>query len=170
MDNMTNKENTGNEPTFIDILNMPLGEAFSALIGKGAKLLSGIKQGASEIFNAYADEEYAKLCRPVLTMSDCVNWMKIQMNGYPNAGFFFIFVQETTSPRNENDKLSITLALLDRNKKPIPAAAPVRGAGSMRPFSKPQKQGIVAVAVPAGTIDIRLINALNGTSSVLVEL
>lgn len=170
MENYTNHENPGVEPTFIDILNMPLGQAFSAIFSKGGKLISGIKQSAAEIFNSYVDGEYAKLCRPVLTMNECVNWMRIQLNEYSNAGFFFIFVQETTAPRNENDKLSITLALLDKEKKPIPANAPIKGAGSRKPFSNPQKQGIVAVAVPAGTIDIRLINALNGTSSVLVEL
>lgn len=167
MNNEENKKPQGEEEDigFIDILNMPISKALAELVKIGAKAIKSLKKGFSNAFQKIADEEYKKICRPELTMSDCVSWLKIQRQNYPQAAYFFITVEQNPEPRNENDRFSVILAITDDNKQPIP----VENA-KKKSKSEPEDQDIVCVVVPTRTLDAKLLKALNGGSSVLVKL
>lgn len=153
--------------SFVDVLNMPVFDAFVYLATKGAVSIKNAKQTAYETFKAIEDEEYKKLCHSVLTMDECIKWMKIQRGKFPQAGYFFIYAEENPTPRNENDLYSVALALLDANKKPIY----VNGEKTSKLFSlKRTSTDIVCVVVPTQTVDAKMLNALNGTSSVIIKI
>lgn len=143
-----------------DILNTDIVK----LIGHS---ISSLKQNTTELFNVIADEEYKKICVPVLTFDNCLSWLKSQRAKYPNGEFLFISCTENIAPRNENDNFSAIIALLDANKKPICAFNEQEKRGL---FHKRQEQDIVCTVVPAGTLDTKLIRALNGETSVMIKL
>lgn len=165
MNNEENKKPQGEEEDidFIDILSMPISKALSELVKIGAKAIKSLKEGLSKTFQKIADEEYKKICRPELTMNDCISWLKIQRQNYPQAAYFFITIEQNPEPRNENDMFSVILAITDDNKQPIPVE-------NAKKKSKSEDQDIVCVVVPARTLDAKLLKALNGGSSVLVKL
>lgn len=169
-DDISNESNQS--ASFWDILNMPVGTAVVELVKKGAKAARDIKQGVSDLFQEMADEEYSKMCRPLISMDECLSWLNIQREIYPQAAYFFIFVEQNPSPRNENDLFSVTIALVDARKKPIPVTAikqPRRLVHSII-SSKNQEQDIVCIVIPAKTLDTKLLKALNGDPSVLIKL
>lgn len=161
------KMQSDNAPSFFDCLfRLAADEATIELIKKGVQTIKDIKQSASKTFNAVIDEEYAKMCMSIVTMDDCITWVKIQKQKYLEGQYFFVYVEKTLKPRNENDKLSVTIALLDAYKKTIPvekAQKRLFGSGN-------KNDDIVSLVVPTATIDTKLVKALNGTSSVLVKL
>lgn len=164
--NDTDNENEiPEELTILDILNIPVDYAISKLVQKGVEAVKSAKQTARDTYKTIYDEEYKKFCKPVLTMDECISWMKIQRGIYSQAGYFFIYAEENPQPRNENDMYSIALALLDSNKKPIC----VNGEKTTKLFQSKAKD-IVCVVIPAKTVDSKLLNALNGNESVLVKL
>ena len=170
MNNEENKKLQGEEEDigFIDIISMPISKALIELVKLGAKGIKNLKEGISNALQKIADEEYKKICRSELTMNDCVKWLKIQRQNYPQAAYFFITVEQNPEPRNKNDVFSVILAITDDNKQPIP----VENAKKTSPFQKsaPKEQDIVCVVVPTRTLDAKLLKALNGGSSVLVKL
>ncbi len=133
----------------------------------GGKFINSIRQTASETYRTISDEEYRKICRPILTMDDCLRWLNVQRKNYPQASYFFIFYNENPAPRNENDKFSVTIAVVDENKKTIPVSTEKRG-GLFSPRS--QNQNIVCIVIPTGNLDMKLLKALNGNPSVLIKL
>lgn len=169
-DNISNESNQS--ASFWDILNMPVEMAVVELVKKGAKAARDIKQGADDIFQEMADEEYKKMCRPLITMDECISWLKIQREIYPQAAYFFIYVEQNPSPRNENDLFSVTIALADARKKPIPVTAIKQSKRLVHSIisSKNQEQDIVCIVIPAKTLDTKLLKELNGTPSVLIKL
>lgn len=173
MDNMNsngyyNDPKTGNqEPGIFDILTMPVDKAVLELGRRGAKVVRDIKQNAAEVFQKIQDEEYAKICRPLLTMDDCLSWLKIQREIYPQAAHFFIFAVQNPTPRNENDLFSVTIAIVDAQKKTIPVTANKK-TGLFSP--SPKGQDIVCMVIPTKTLDTKLLKALNGGPSVLIKL
>lgn len=155
-------------PGFIDILNMPVDKAFVEIVKLGGKAVQGVKQKADETFQKIADEEYAKICRPVLTMDECLAWLKLQKVNYPQAAYFFIYTEQNPSPRNENDLFSVAIALVDTQKKAIPVTCIKKT--SLFASSAPKEQDIVCMVIPTKTMDTKLLKALNGGSSVLIKL
>lgn len=155
-------------PGFIDILNMPVDKAFGEIVKLGGKAVKGVKQKADEIFQRIADEEYVKVCRPMLTMDECVTWLKIQKENYPQAAYFFIYMEQNPTPRNENDLFSVAIALVDAQKKAIPINGIKKS--SLFASSAPKDQDIVCMVIPTKTLDMKLLKALNGGSSVLIKL
>lgn len=143
-----------------DILNTDIVK----LIGHS---ISSLKQTTTELFNVIADEEYKKMCVPVLTFDNCLSWLKPQRAKYPNGEFLFISCTENTAPRNENDNFSVIIALLDAAKKPICAVNEQEKRGL---FRKSREQDMVCTVVPAGTLDAKLVRALNGETSVMIKL
>lgn len=173
MDNMNSNEYYNDqkadnqEPGLFDILNMPVDKAAVELARCGAKVVRDIKQNAAEVFQKIEDEEYAKICRPLLTMDDCLSWLKIQREIYPQAAHFFICTEQNPTPRNENDLFSVTIAVVDAQKKTIPVTA-YKKTGL---FGSPsQGQDIVCMVIPTKTLDTKLLKALNGSPSVLIKL
>ncbi len=167
---LDNNESTNASPSFFECLfRLAADEGTRELIKKGVKAIRGIKQSARQTFNEVVDEEYAKLCMSIVSMDDCITWVKIQKQKYLEGRYFFVYVEQNPTPRNENDQLSVTVALLDACKKTIPIAKQQKslfGSGD-----KLNNNGeIVCLVVPTATIDKKLIKALNGTSSVLVKL
>lgn len=171
MDNMNKSQNPSENPnneslnaSFVDILNMPIED----LLKKGMNCISNFKKKADEIFKNIQDEEYAKICRPVLTMDECLTWMKVQKENYPQAAYFFIYAEKNPTPRNENDLFSVSIALVDSQKKTIP----VKNIKPRNLFasSAPKDQNIVCMVIPTKTLDMKLLEALNGVSSVLIQL
>lgn len=175
MDNMNTNGNhseipdgTASNADFVDILNMPVDEAFKALFKVGGDKVRSIKQSARELFKKVADEEYVKVCRPILTMDECLTWLKLQKENYPQAAYFFIYAEQNPNPRNENDLFSVAIALVDQQKKAIPVSGIQRK--SLFASSAPKDQDIVCMVIPAKTLDMKLLKALNGGSSVLIKL
>lgn len=165
----TSTENGADEGRFttMDILNMPADKAIAELAKFGAKTVYNIKQTTSEIFQKISDDEYSKICRPVITMDECLNWLKSQRTAYPQGAYFFIYAERNSQPRNENDLFSVAIALVDGNKKAIPVNARRRGTL----FSdRIKNQDIVCMVIPAKTLDTKLLKALNGGPSVLIKL
>lgn len=158
------------EPSFFDcLLRLAADEAVQELIRKGIQTARDVKQSAKNTFQAIEDEEYAKICISELTMTDCLTWVKTQKSSYPQGKYFFIYVEDNPVPRNENDNYSVAIALLDAYKKPIPVKAVRRGLFNDAPSLK-NGQDLVCLVIPTGNIDNKLIKALNGTPSVLVQL
>jgi len=163
------------EPGLIDILNMPVPIALLALAEKGVSTVRNIKQTTRETFQRIADEEYLKMCRPVLTFDDCVRWIRLQKQSFPQIAYMFIYVERNQSPRNENDILSIAVAGVDALKHAIPVRAAVTSklfpTSAHKSWRASEKDtDIVCVIIPANTIDDKLIRALNGGPSVLMKL
>ena len=167
MNNEENKKPQGEEEDigFIDIISMPISKALIELVKLGAKGIKNLKEGISNALQKIADEEYKEICRSELTMNDCVKWLKIQRQDYPQTAYFFITVEQNTEPRNKNDVFSVILAITDDNKQPIP----VENA-KKKSKSESEDQDIVCVVVPTRTLDAKLLKALNGGSSVLIKL
>lgn len=158
-------------PSFFDCLfRLGADEAIRELVKKGIRTAKDIKQSAKNTFHAIAEEEYAKICIPILTMNNCLTWVKVQKASYPQGQYFFIYVEENPVPRNENDNYSVAIALLDAYKKPIPVSAKRKSFLVSNAANQSINQDIVCLVIPAGTIDNKLIKALNGTQSVLVKL
>lgn len=149
-----------NKMSVSDILNADVVK----LLGHG---ISSLKQNTTELFNVIADDEYRKLCVPILTFDSCLAWLNPQRAKFRNGEFFFISCNENPDPRNENDKFSVIIALLDANKKPIPVFHEQEKRGFLH---KRQEQDLVCTVIPAGTLDAKLIRALNGETSVLIKL
>ncbi|MCM1228379.1 MAG: hypothetical protein NC320_13330 [Clostridium sp.] len=162
------KKEESNAQSAMDILNLPVGEAIGELLKMGAKAIRGVAQTTKDVFQSWADEEYMKMCRPVVTMTDCVSWLKLQRSYYPAAGYFFIYVEKNPAPRNANDQYSVTLALLDKSKKPLFLHNSVQNESYGTMVNS--QDDIVCIVIPTKTIDEKLINALNGTKSVLIKL
>ncbi|MBP1543419.1 MAG: hypothetical protein J6A16_04925, partial [Oscillospiraceae bacterium] len=122
MENQYPNNTPNKDPGFMDILNMPVDQAFAEIVKIGGKAVRGIKQKAEDTFQQIADEEYLKVCRPVLTMQDCVTWLNMQKANYPQAAYFFVYAEQNSAPRNENDLYSVAIALVDKDKKAIPVS------------------------------------------------
>lgn len=175
-----NNNTFGNEPMLDDsaelpslldcLLTLPIEQALPALVAKGVLTARTVRQSAKDTFQKISDEEYAKICVPILTLNDCLNWIQVQKIKYPQGQYFFAYVENNPMPRNENDVLSVAIALVDGYKKPIPVSAKKRSFFSAPNNDTIINQDIVCSVIPAKTIDQRLIKALNGTSSVLVKL
>ncbi|MBP1565948.1 MAG: hypothetical protein J6A58_09375 [Oscillospiraceae bacterium] len=167
-------QNTGDRisnPNFFDIIfRMKADDGIKEMAKKGVKAIKDIKQSASDTFQAIVDEEYAKMCLPILTMNDCLTWVKTQKMIYPQGRYFFIYVEENPVPRNENDNFSVAIALLDEYKKPIFIGSEKKSLFSPDFTKSKNNQDIVCLVVPVGNIDNKLIKTLNGTPSVLVQL
>lgn len=159
--------------SFFDVLKLPVPVALSELARRGAKIVKSIKQTAQETFNSLADEEYSKMCRTILTMDDCVEWIKVQKSDFPQIAYLFIYVEKNNAPRNENDLLSIAVAGLDATKKAIPIRKTVPESKlfpKKKEISASADTDIICVVIPAKTIDEKMINVLNGNPSVLIKL
>lgn len=150
----------------LDILKMPVEKAIGELGIYGIEKIISLKNTAADIFNRLADDDYIKLCRPLITREECTSWMEVQRRNYPQAAYFFISCTENPEPRNENDRFSVMLALTDIDEKPIP----VSQERSTSFFSKKQAQDIVCMVVPVKTIDVKLMKLLDGTTSALIKL
>lgn len=164
---MAENYNPGNEGTTsaADIFfKLPIGDALGCLLKIGAGHVQTLTQTATMIFNKVADSHYMKMCFPVLTLDNCIEWMELRTKEYPQAAYFFIYVEKNVQPRNENDNISTTLALVDFMKKPIPVYSK-KGF-----FSSAPSNDIVCQVIPSGTIDGKLINVLNGNPSVIIKL
>ena len=114
----------------------------------------------------FNDDEYKEICRQLVTMDWCLRWFKDNAESYPETAYYFIVVEKNPKPRNENDIYSVTLAIVDAEKKPILVKGSLAGYGYQK---EPESPSIVAVAVPTRTIDKKLINALNSEKSVLIK-
>ncbi len=152
--------------SYFDLLaNVPLEKCFPELLRRGIKTAKDIKDTASKVCDNMVEEEYAKMCMPELTLKFCTDWLKTNRGAYPQAAYFFIYLEDNATPRNENDRFSVALALLDGAKKPI-----YMNQGKAKLFPTAKNSDIVCQVIPAGNIDTRLINALNGNESVLIKL
>lgn len=163
----TNPNDGSQHSDFVDIMNMPVDKAVAELVRYGASAIKSIKDTANSIFQSVADEQYKSMCRPIVTMDDCLKWLNVQRQSYSQAAYFFIYTEKTPAPRNENDIFTVTIAVIDAYKKTIPVHA-LKPRG---PFSSaPKNQDIVCMVIPARTLDTKLLKALNGGSSVLIKL
>ena len=151
----------------IDFLLMPIGTGLKFLHNLGSKIIDDIKQTSKGTYDAIEEDTYLKMCKSVLTMDDCISWMNVQINNFSKAGYLFIYVDDNENPRNENDLLSVTLALLDSNKKVIYLND---NKPSIFSRNKSTCKEIVCSIVPTKTIDEKLLSALNGHESVLIKL
>ena len=171
----TDQADPGTELGLIDILNMPVPIALLALAEKGVSTVRDIKQTTRETFQRIADEEYLKMCRPVLTFDDCVRWIRLQKQSFPQIAYMFIYAEKNVSPRNEYDVWSIAVAGIDALKHAIPISSAVTSklfpssTGKLRKNTK-KDTDIVCVVIPAKTLDDKLICALKGGPSVLLKL
>lgn len=163
--------------SFFDVLNLPVPIALAELTRRGIKTVKSVKQTARETFQAIADQEYLEICRPLLTLDDCVRWIRIQKTEYPHIAYLFIYVERNNAPRNENDIFSIAVAGVDAMKKAIPVRSASNQKSRLFPSSNIKETtsaapdtDIVCIVIPAKTIDEKLIRALNGNSSVLIKL
>ena len=161
--------------TLWEILSkLPIEEAIPRLkmIQEGINAACDIHQTAVEIYKNAMDEDYKKMCFPILTMEMCLKWLKIERIEYPQAKYLFIYVEETLNPRNENDKYSVLTALLDENKKTINIRD--KRGGSI--FEKPKEnrnmngQEIICMVVPTGNLDEKILRVLNGENSIMIKL
>lgn len=164
--NETNRSSVLSALGLLDILNLPVDKAFAELAVYGAEKIISLKNTAMDIYNRVADEEYVKLCRPLITREECASWMEIQRRNYPQAAYFFISCTENPEPRNDNDRFSVMLALMDSSRHAIP----VSQEKSTSLFSKKQEPDIVCLCVPVKTIDVKLMKLLDGTTSVMLSL
>lgn len=173
--NVLNSGNGLEGMSFFDLLNLPVQIAIPELACRGIKAINSVRQTARETFQALADQEYLEMCRPVLTLEQCVRWIQMQRTSFPQIAYLFIYVEKNPNPRNENDLLSIAVAGIDANKRAIPLTdAVVSDSSKLFPQQKStataSDKDIVCVVVPAKTIDEKLIGALNGNTSVLIKL
>ena len=143
--------------TFYELLwEVPADKALIILAERGIKGAVKLGQRAKELYKTVSDERYRDMCIPSFSLNDCLRWMKSNRSNYPEAAYLFISVLDNPTPRNENDNFSLTMALVDKYKKPI--------------YAGRDTQEIVCMVVPVGTIDDRLISALNGQESVIIKL
>ena len=169
--NFNENNQESNAPSLWEcLLRLPADEATRELIKKGIQTIKDIKQSAQVTFNTIADEEYEKICVPLVKMDDCITWVKTQKQTYLEGQYLFIYVEHNEKPRNENDVLSVTIALLDAYKKPIPINKQKRSIFSIGEKNKSVNQDIVCFVIPSKTIDTKLTKTLNGTPSVLIKL
>jgi len=150
-----------------ELLNIPVEIAVPELLCRGIKIANKLGQTAYETYQAVSDDEYAMMCRQILTMDWCLSWFKDNKAAYPLTAYYFIAVEKNPKPRNENDKYSVTLALIDRNKQPIYVSGGLKGYGYT---NEPITPNIVAVSIPTRDIDGKIIGALNGENTVLIKL
>lgn len=148
--------------------DVPMEQARPELIRRGIKIAKDIKDSAVVAYENMIEEEYAKLCVPELTMSMCLEWLKKKRSTYPQAAYFFIYLEQNPNPRNENDAFSVALAILDSNKRPIYTNSEKKV--SIFSAKNISEDSIVSFVIPTGNIDTPLINALNGNDSVIIKL
>lgn len=108
---------------------------------------------AEKIADVVEKETYQRNCLPVVTLQFCITWAKKMRERFPKSAGFLIAVKSNPTPKNENDRFVVTLAMLDVYNQPI---------------SYGTDKG-VSTLVYGKTIDQGLLNLLNGNESVLCK-
>lgn len=98
-------------------------------------------------------ETYQKNCLPVVKQESCVAWAKKMRDKFPQSAGFIIAVENNPAPKNENDLIKVTVAMLDINRQPV---------------IYEQDKG-VSTLMYGKTIDENLLNLLNGKDSVMCK-
>lgn len=88
-----------------DILNKDMGEFFDDYADKKA----------DEII----ERDFKKSCLPVITFDRCLQWAGDMQKKYPQSVGFLIAVKDNPDPRNENDKVCVTVGMVDDKNKVI---------------------------------------------------
>lgn len=98
-------------------------------------------------------ETYQKNCLPVVRLDDCVAWAKRMRESFQQSAGFIINVKNNPAPKNENDLIIVTVAMLDTNRQPVIY----------------DNNNGVSTLMHGKTIDEKLMNMLNGTDSIMLK-
>ena len=98
-------------------------------------------------------ESYDRKCLPVIRLQSCISWAKKKREEFPQSAAFLISVKKNTAQKNENDRLAVTLAMLDAQNQPV-RFDEIKG---------------VSTVVYTKTVDERLLTLLNGTDSAILK-
>ena len=74
---------------------------------------------AEQSANYIEQETYSKKCVPLIKLQSCLEWAKKWQQKFPQSKGFLISVKKNPLPKNENDILIITLAMLDEQNQPV---------------------------------------------------
>lgn len=108
---------------------------------------------AEKVAECWEQETYQKNCLPVVKFDDCVSWAKRMRELFQQSAGFIINVKNNSVPKNENDLIVVTVAMLDINQQPV---AYDNDSG-------------VSTCMHGKTIDEKLLNVLNGTNSIMLK-
>ncbi len=98
-------------------------------------------------------ETYQKNCLPVVRLDDCVAWAKRMRELFQQSAGFIINVKNNPAPKNENDLIIVTVAMLDTNRQPVIY----------------DNNNSASTLMHGKTIDEKLMNMLNGTDSIMLK-
>lgn len=98
-------------------------------------------------------ETYQKNCLPVVRLDDCVAWAKRMRESFQQSAGFIINVKNNPAPKNENDLIIVTVAMLDTNRQPVIC----------------DNNNSASTLMHGKTIDEKLMNMLNGTDSIMLK-
>lgn len=98
-------------------------------------------------------ETYQKNFLPVVRLDDCVAWAKRMRESFQQSAGFIINVKNNPAPKNENDLIIVTVAMLDTNRQPVIY----------------DNNNGVSTLMHGKTIDEKLLNMLNGTDSIMLN-
>ena len=119
------------------------------------RFIDGVVNDALDIYAASNPEKMQDInCFEVISFDFCKAWALEMQKKYLSGIVLLISVSENTVSKKPNDKLKIFLALLDSNKKPMPA----------------DEKNAVSGVYYAGTIDQKLIDLLNGEETVICKM
>ncbi len=89
----------------------------------------------------------------VITLKSCLNWVKEMRTKFPQSMGFLISIKDNPSPRNENDVLILTLAMVDGQNQPVHYDA----------------SNGVSTLVHGKTVDADMLNLLDGNDSMICK-
>ena len=106
-----------------------------------------------KVADCLEQETYQKNCLPVVRLDDCVAWAKRMRELFQQSAGFIINVKNNPVPKNENDLIIVTVAMLDANRQPVIY----------------DNNNGVSTLMHGRTIDEKLLNMLNGTDSIMLK-
>ncbi|MDE5763732.1 MAG: hypothetical protein K2I00_02055 [Ruminococcus sp.] len=109
--------------------------------------------------DSYAEKRAAEIdektnCMPVVSFDRCYKWALDRKKEFPQSAGFIIAVNENCDPKNENDRIFVTIGMLDEQNKVITMDG-VNG---------------ISTVLHCGSVDSKLVDYLNGDNSKIFKL
>ena len=118
------------------------------IFGKAAKIIYNLQDEDTKIFGTEKED------RSVLTFKECYSWALRKKELYPETRNLFVSVKKNPDSVTDRDKLKIITAVLDDKSEVI---------------TRDGIKGISEVYI-VRSIDLELVNALDGKETTIIEL